>query len=77
MKKNFVNFILLTLIVSVAATCAIALVEYLFGVVAVFVLAVITVAVVGSYIAIENIYNSLQDKKVKSNINLKNQKNDN
>jgi hypothetical protein len=63
MKKNKTNFILLTLLVSLVGVSAIALTEYLFGVVAVFTLAIITVFVVGSYIAIENIYRSLKNKK--------------
>ena len=63
MKKNKTNFILLTLFVSLVGVSAIALTEYLFGVVAVFTLAIITVFVVAAYIAIENIYRSLQNKK--------------
>lgn len=71
MKKNFINFILLTLMVSIVGACAIMLLESFLGVTSVFVLAVMTVAIVGAYTTIENIYNALQNRKTKSYTNLK------
>ena len=71
MKKNFINFIILTLMVPIIGICAIMLLESFLGVASVFVLAVMAVAIVGTYTAIENIYNTLQNRKTKSYTNLK------
>ena len=71
MKKNFINFILLTLMVPIVGACAIMLLESFLGVTSVFVLAVMTLAIVGAYITIENIYNALQNRKTKSYTNHK------